>query len=150
LSLLVAASLSSAEPPRFGLSADEQQILDLTNKARQKNDLPPLKIDPVLTKVAREHSARMAEKGEMNHVLDGLNPADRVKKADYDFSLVGENIAFAENTPLAEVFQGWMDSKPHRENILRKDFTSIGLGLKRNAKGEIYYTQVFATPRDKK
>ena len=74
------------------LADDEKTILELTNKARAEKNLPPLTVNPLLTAAAKAHSANMAKKGEMNHVLDGKNPADRVKEAGYRYSWTGENI----------------------------------------------------------
>ena len=83
----------------------------------------------------------------MAHELDGKKPKDRVKEAGYDYSWVGENVAYGQNTPLSTIFQGWMDSKGHRENILRKEYEELGIGIAKNDKGEVYYTQVFGTPQ---
>jgi uncharacterized protein YkwD len=147
------ASLRGADPtdqPAPKLTADEAKILELTNEAREKEKLEPLKLNPVLTEVARAHSANMAKKGEMNHVLDGKKPSDRVKAAGYDYAWVGENIAQTDGEPPAGVFKHWMESPHHKENILREQFTEIGIGIARNDKGEIYYTQVFGSPRKKR
>src|SRR5262245_24426929 len=80
---------------KLTLSKEEQQILDLTNKAREEAKLPPLKPNLTLFKVARAHSANMAAKEEMNHVLDGKTPPDRIKAAGYQYSWAGENIAYS-------------------------------------------------------
>jgi uncharacterized protein YkwD len=135
-------------PPK--LSADEEKILDLTNAAREKEKLAPLKLNPVLTEVARAHSANMARRGEMNHVLDGKKPSDRVKAAGYDYAWVGENLAETDGDTPAVIFKRWMESPHHKENILRDTFTEIGVGIARNEKGEIYYTQVFGSPKKKR
>ncbi len=135
------------EPPKLVLSEEEQAILDLTNKAREKEKLAPLKPHPVLFAVARAHSANMAKQREMKHDLDGKNPAQRVKAAGYDYSWVGENIAMTEGDTPAGIFKDWMESKIHRENILKDVYQEIGIGVAKNDKGEVYYTQVFAAPR---
>jgi uncharacterized protein YkwD len=136
-------AVAGTNPP---LSADEKTILDLTNKAREEKSLPPLTLNPVLTKVARAHSANQAKQEKMAHVLDGKNPADRVKEAGYKYSWVGENVAKGENVTVRQVFDGWMNSEHHRDNILKADYREIGIGVARNAKGEVYYTQVFGAP----
>ena len=41
-----------------------------------------------------------------------------------------------------------MESKPHRENILKKEYEDIGISIARNAKGQTYFTQVFGTKRN--
>jgi uncharacterized protein YkwD len=145
---LVAADKSDIKDAP-SLSADEKTILDLTNKARTEQKLPPLTVDPILTSAARAYSAKMAAKGEMSHFLDGTNPAQRVKAAGYDYSWTGENLAEAENVTVPEVFEGWMKSKAHRDNILKEEYRDIGIGIARDDKGKIYYTQEFGKKRRK-
>jgi uncharacterized protein YkwD len=118
----------------------------MTNKARKENDLKPLTPDPRLFEAARKHSANMARQNKMDHILDGKNPFDRIKAAGYKYGYAGENVAFG-NIPIEETFKGWMDSPPHRKNILSPHFTQIGLGRVENAEGIAYYTQVFGSPR---
>jgi uncharacterized protein YkwD len=90
----------------------------------------------------------MLKQGKMEHVLDGKAPAQRVEATGYDYKRVGENIAWSDTSlPAEKIMKGWMDSEPHRKNILNPDFTEIGIGVARNDQGETYYTQVFATPR---
>jgi uncharacterized protein YkwD len=132
------------------LSKDEQRILDLTNEARAKEKLPPLKVNATLLKVARAHSANMARQGKMEHVLDGKKPSERIDKAGYDYRSCGENIGAAEKgATLDALFKGWMDSKVHRENILSPKFDEIGIGIATDDKGETYYTQDFGKRRPK-
>jgi uncharacterized protein YkwD len=135
------------QPPGLKLSAEEQQVLDLTNQAREKEKLPPLRPNPLLFAAARGHSGNMARQDVMDHVLDGKTPGDRVKDAGYRYSWVGENIAVTDGDTTARVFKGWMDSKGHREHILSDHFDEIGIGVARNDKGNIYYTQVFGSPK---
>lgn len=125
------------------LSPQEQQLLDLTNKERAKEELPPLTPNPVLFKIARAHSANMAKQEKMEHKLDGKGPADRAKDAGYRYARVGENVAWTEGGSLKEVVKGWMESEGHRANILHKDYREIGLGIVEDKKGEQYLTQVF-------
>jgi uncharacterized protein YkwD len=146
---LLALAADKPEPKKFELTRDEQTLLELTNKARAAEKLPPLKADPILFQVARAHSANMLKKGEMKHELDGKNPVQRVEASGYDYKRVGENIAWTQDAPVEIAMKTWMESKVHRDNILNSNYTEIGLGLAGNAKGEVYYTQVFATPRKK-
>jgi uncharacterized protein YkwD len=135
------------DEPELKLSKGEQAVLDLTNKAREKEELPPLKPNALLCKAARGHSANMSKQRELNHVLDGKNPADRVKDTGYQWASVGENIANGDDLTPAGAVELWMNSPPHKKNILSKDYTEIGIGIVRNDKGDVYYTQVFASPR---
>jgi uncharacterized protein YkwD len=127
------------------LSKEEQAILDLTNKEREKEKLPPLRVNAKLLQSARAHSANMAKQNKMDHVLDGKEPKDRVKEIGYEYMHMGENVAYGQRTA-ADVLKVWMNSPGHRMNILRKEFTEIGIGVERSSKGVPYYAQVFGTP----
>jgi uncharacterized protein YkwD len=145
-------SLVRADPPapegkdKFQLSKVEQRLLELTNAERKKQDLPPLRPDPRLFKAARAHSANMARQEKMDHILDGKTPFDRIKNAGYGYGFAGENVGFAD-ADVEDVMKAWMASPAHRDNILKRQFTDIGLGAAGTDKGIVYYTQVFASPR---
>jgi uncharacterized protein YkwD len=128
----------------FKLTEDEQGIIDLTNAERTgaETKLKPLKMNQKLMVAARKHAENMAMQDKLEHVLDDKNPADRVKAAGYKYKLVGENIAWGGKTPKV-VVGGWMESEPHRKNILTPEYTEIGVGMVKNAKGEPYWAQVF-------
>jgi uncharacterized protein YkwD len=150
LALALAAGRAAAEDKKdetkFKPSEYEQMILDLVNKERAKEKLPELKPNAILFKMAREHSANMAKQGKQDHFLDGKGPLERAKDAGYK-GAVGENVAAASFDTPADVVQGWMESKGHRENILRKEFVEIGVGMARSDKGDYYFTLTFGVPR---
>lgn len=146
--LVLSTWTSQADEPKFQPTAQEKKLLDLTNAERKKEELPPLQLNPTLTKLARAHSKNMAKQGKMEHTLDDKSPRDRINEAKYEYRTFGENIAYEEgDIDMPAVMKGWMDSPGHRKNILNKDFTAIGVSLATNGKGETYYTQVFARPR---
>src|SRR4051794_2575049 len=119
LALVALPALGRGEEPKeFKLSADVQKILDLTNAERAKEDLPPLKPNPRLTAAARAHSANMARQEKMAHELDGKKPADRAEDAGYEWSRIGENVAYGQNVSIERIMKGWMESEGHRKNIL--------------------------------
>lgn len=147
--LTLAFAEDKDESKNIKLSEDEQTIFDLTNKAREKEKLPPLKLNALLTRVARAHSANMAKQGKLSHELDGKNPSQRIKDAGYAASWGGENVANADGYTASAIFDMWMESKAHKENILKDKYKEIGIGVAKNAKGEVYYTQVFGTPKQR-
>ena len=148
---LLAAAVPAREkkepPPPGPMTEEEKTLLDLVNKERDKEKLPALKSDDRLRKAARGHSENMAKQGKLEHVLDGKRPGDRVDAVGYDFSRLGENIAFNDGGTPEEVVKGWMESKAHRDNILKKEFKETGVAVATDAKGVKYITQVFAAPR---
>jgi uncharacterized protein YkwD len=128
----------------FKLSAEEQGVIDLTNAERKKADksLEPLKMNPKLMEAARKHAANMAAQEKLEHELDCKTPADRAEAAGYEWSAIGENIAQGQETP-KKVVAGWMDSPPHRGNILNSEYTEIGVAVAKSKSGELYWVQVF-------
>ena len=135
---------------KLELSKEEQTVLELTNKEREKEKLPALKPNKLLFEAARAHTANMAKKGEMNHELDGKNPSQRVKAVGYDYAWVGENIAAGEQWSLPGLMEAWMKSDHHRENILKEQYDEIGIGAVKGSDGKIYYTQVFGAQKRRK
>ena len=145
LLVLPTAAGRTEETPK--LTDPEQKILDQTNKERAAKDLPPLMLNPTLTKVARAHSANMAKQGKMDHVLDGKKPGDRLLDAGYDYADFGENIASGQNWSVDAVMKGWMESPQHRKNILSDEVNEIGVGIASDDKGTDFYTVEFGKRR---
>jgi uncharacterized protein (TIGR03000 family) len=141
----------SAKPVRtpgegaFKLSTEEQEILDLTNKEREKTGLAPLRANAKLVKAARDHSANMARLEMLDHELEGKGPGERLAAVEYASSGWGENCAAGQRTPAAAV-ESWMNSEGHRGNILNGSYEEIGVAVANSTGGGRYWTQVFARP----
>lgn len=119
-------------------AASELQIYELTNLVRTNYDVPELIWDEETREVAYEHSQDMYETETFSHNSDKYgNLADRLKRHDVFYETAGENIAF-QYTDSVAVVSGWLNSKGHRETLLNKDFTHIGVGVYQK-----YYTQNF-------
>ncbi len=106
----------------------EAKMLILVNEERQKAGLKPLKFDPEMLPVAREHSKDMFARGYFSHeTREGLSPFDRMKKAKIRFMAAGENLALGQT--LAICHRGLMNSPGHRKNILNPLFGRVGIGI---------------------
>jgi uncharacterized YkwD family protein/spore coat assembly protein SafA len=106
----------------------EEQVLVLVNQERSKAGLKPLQMDWQLQRVARTKSCDMATKGYFSHSSPTYgSPFDMMKQFGITFKTAGENIASGQRTP-SEVMQSWMQSTGHRENILKPEYTHIGVG----------------------
>ena len=127
------------------LTPDERAVLDLTNAERKAAGLPALRPHPTLTRLARSHSAAMARLNELGHDVGGTTFDDRVKASGYKVRAAGENVGKGYATPKAAV-GGWMNSDPHKANVLGEGFTEIGVGIAESEDGTRYWTQVFAAP----
>ena len=106
----------------------ETAVLSLVNQQRQNQGLKPLQMDWELQRVARTKACDMAQKGYFSHTSPTYgSPFDMMKQFGITFKSAGENIAQGQRTP-QEVMDAWMKSQGHRENILKPDFTHIGVG----------------------
>ncbi|MDG9724565.1 CAP domain-containing protein [Streptomyces sp. DH41] len=126
-----------------GLARTTAEVVDLTNRERAGAGLPALAVDARLTRAAQAHSADMVARDFYSHTdPDGGKPWDRAAAAGATRRTVGENIACGQRSP-ADVVEGWMNSPGHRANILKADFTHIGIGLACGGRSGTYWTQVF-------
>ena len=106
----------------------EEKMLELVNKERAKEGLSPLRADPEIRKVAREHSRDMFQRGYFAHVNpDGKNPFDRMRAANIQFTAAGENLALAQTVEIAHT--NLMNSPGHRANIMNPAFGRLGIGI---------------------
>lgn len=138
------------KPKKFELTPNEAKLLELTNQERKKENLPPLVVNLLLSKVARAHSENMARQQKMEHKLDDKTPFDRMRAAGYKFMTGAENIAAGEDgASLEGIMKAWMESKDHKANILYSEFTEIGVGISRDKDGQLWITQLFGRPLKK-
>ena len=106
-----------------------QKLYELTNNERKKYNLPPLNYNKQLAEAAYKKALDMFNKNYWAHFgPNGETPWDFILSAGYQYEYAGENLAknflFSEN-----VISAWMNSKTHRENILRKEYTDIGFAV---------------------
>lgn len=125
-------------------------LLKLTNNARLSIGLKPLQLHVLLEQVAKNHAIMMAQHGYFDHVdHQGRAVGERLLQLGYNYRWAGENIS-AGKADAEAVFNWWMTSSAHRENILKPDYTVTGFGYcyipeDRNAYFH-YWVQVFASP----
>ncbi|MFL0251805.1 CAP domain-containing protein [Clostridium neuense] len=123
--------------------SQENEVAKLVNVERSKVGLPPLKLNWELSRVARVKSQDMSDKNYFSHNSPTFGSTfSLIGKYGIVYSAAGENIAYGYTTPSA-VMNGWMNSPGHRANILGKQYNQIGVGMVKNSKGQLYWTQVF-------
>ena len=106
----------------------EVQVQELVNRERSTQGLRPLQMDWELQRTARVKACDMAQKGYFSHTSPTYgSPFDMMKQFGISYKTAGENIAQGQRTP-EEVMQSWMNSSGHRANIMKSDFTHIGVG----------------------
>lgn len=144
---------AEAGPPAApgGVKAEEADdpvladLVELHNRERAKEDLPPLKVSAKLRAAAKVQADDMAEREKMAHEgSDGSTPSERIARQDYRNRGSGENVAYGQ--PSAEaVMRAWMDSPGHRKNILG-NFGEIGVARAKSKEGEIFWCVDFGLP----
>src|SRR3954471_16412641 len=123
----------------------EVAVLKIVNEQRHSAGLKPLEMDWELERVARVKSQDMADKGYFSHQSPTYgSPFDMMKQFGISFKTAGENIASGQRTP-QEVMQSWMNSQGHRENILKPEYTHIGVGYCAGGSMGHMWTQMFIT-----
>jgi uncharacterized YkwD family protein len=111
-----------------GVSAEEQQMLELVNKARASAGVKPLAFDTELQKVARLKAQDMVEKNYFSHQSPTYgSPFDMMRQFGISFKSAGENIA--GNQTVQGAFNAWMNSEGHKQNILNGNFNYTGIGI---------------------
>jgi uncharacterized protein YkwD len=132
----------------------EQAIIQKTNEFRKSKDLDAVETDESLSQAAKKFAGFMARTGKYGHRANDMTPAERAEAAGYDYCVVRENIAYRTNSgevtanSLIDVFvQGWIDSPPHRENILADYVTETGVGVATTDSVTYYAVQMFGRPR---
>lgn len=157
---------STAAPPPGGTSlagishpeALERKIFEFVNDERKKNGLSTLQPEGTLDTIARGHSDDMLARNFFEHVNpDGLAASDRIAIQHRRLiGLTGENIWMSSGLNPSEIDKlanemmygekGWMNSPGHRANILRPEYTHLGVGIAVKDL-EVRATQNFAAVR---
>jgi len=124
----------------------DQELLNLVNQYRSQHGLRALSLSQKLDQAADKFSNRMASGNFFSHT-DPSNRStfsSRIRAEGYNGGWTGENIAAGRNTAAA-VLQQWIDSPPHRANILNPNFTHMGIGYAYNASSTYghYWSQTF-------
>lgn len=132
----------NVKPPGAEITAEEQEMIDLVNQARQAAGLKPLIADAELAKVARIKSQDMVDQQYFSHQSPTFgSPFEMMKQFGITFQSAGENIAC--NQTVVAAHQALMNSQGHRENILNESFTHIGIGIVDGGPCGKMFTQMF-------
>jgi len=145
---------SASNETTSAFTEEEVQLLELTNKERAAHkNLKPLKMNKILTDVARSQSSSMASRRHLSHTVKGRDFACRIKESGYPVAKAGENVARSIDAAdfMGDAMKMWMKSPAHRNNILNPCFTEIGIGIAQTSGGDSrYFTQIFGSPKIKK
>jgi len=137
----------------------EAQIIELTNVYRGRQSLGAVTANSSLTKAARAYAKYLADTGTFSHTADGREAGDRITSAGYQWCLNSENLAlhldsrgFEAHALAEKSVEGWINSPPHRANLVAPEVTEIGVGVARAPDKDPKYisVQLFARPQSLK
>lgn len=135
-------------PSRPDPSIEMQALVELVNAERTARGLVALRFSSQLQDAALAHTRNQAADGRLYHIDpdDGSNAGQRIRRAGYEFSAWGENLATGALTA-EDAMNGWMANFSHCRNILNPAFTEIGVGFVIEGAGiGHFWTQIFARP----
>ena len=135
VSVLTLVALSLNTGPAAATTDKEQALHGFINEARNSKGLGHLRLSDRLSKIARTHSADMADGGK---VLYHSCLTCRIES--WDWSIAGENVGTAGT--IGRVHRLFMQSPSHRANILRSPFRTVGVGVIESG-GRLWVTQIF-------
>ena len=106
----------------------KQAMIDRHNNTRDTYGLPDLMTNQLLTQIAQDQADYIALIGDPVHVdAAGGHVDDRATAIGYPWTHIGENVAFA--TTASSVYNLWLGSAPHLDNITDANYTDIGVGV---------------------
>lgn len=145
---------------RLDTAAIEWAIHRRVNEIRASRGLGQLRMSASIRAAARNHSRDMAANGFLAHEgSDGSSFHDRFEAAGVTcrvdtetprwVATGAENVAFRRSAETNEtaigraIVEQWMNSRPHRENILTGYWRREGVGVAVAPNGTVYATQNF-------
>lgn len=124
------------------LTADEKEIFDAINRAREEAGLASLKIDDDLQNICRIKAQEMVEKGYFSHQSPTYgSPFEMLKKEQISYKVAGENIA--GNSDNKKAVDAWMNSESHKSNIINNSYNYTGVAVVNSQKYGKIYVQMF-------
>jgi uncharacterized protein YkwD len=147
------ATLASSSSPMNAFQAVQQLALELVNRDRAAEGLPPMQVDVQLAQAAQHHAEDMLRRNYFSHYSpEGQTPTDRLTAVG-GAGFPSENIVMREssrfrhiNIQALEEFQDqWMHSPKHRHSLMNPRLEKFGYGLAIDpASGRTFAVQMFS------
>ncbi|WP_223634768.1 S-layer homology domain-containing protein [Planococcus sp. 4-30] len=127
-----------------GVTSVAYDTIALVNEKRQAAGVGKVLEDPELSKIAQLKAEDMARNNYFDHTSPtyGL-PWEMAVDLGYPTNQVGENLASGYITA-DETVMAWMESPGHKDNLLLKSYTVIGVGYMEDSDGFPYWVHMYA------
>ena len=138
-------SASQPKPPQIDQPAPDTSpagVLAAVNQFRAEAGVAPVSLDSSLNHVAQLKADDMGKNNYFDHTSPTYGSVfDMLGSFGIIYSVAGENISQGPTSAYG-VVEFWMTSPGHRANILRSNFTKMGVGYC-NVNGITYWAQIF-------
>ena len=136
----VAQPIAASAPAAASSDTIEMQMWRTINSYRAQRGVPPLALDPLISKASAIQVDDMIANNFLEHTgSDGSRPIDRMRRVGAQVQWASENISMeCAKDPATAVknIQAWMIAEPyadglynHHWNILYKGYTRIGISF---------------------
>lgn len=146
-------SLAVLKPGVLGYSSEItiEKVFEQTNLERQKEGLPPLKYNQILSQSAADKARDMFAYDYWAHNSpQGKTPWDFFRGQGYEYSTAGENLA-RDFYDTDNLIRAWMKSPTHKANIVSPKYLELGVAVVNGTLNGVKTTLVvqhFGTPLD--
>lgn len=140
-SVVASTAPAQAATPAFGgvlLNGFESRLVTDMNAARHAAGLGPLAVAGGTTELARSWAEHLAAVGTLSHnpnLLTGLET-----HGSYNWTFAAENVGYGPASSADTLFNAYMNSAPHRANILAPEAHFVGVGAVATAAGVEFNT----------
>ncbi len=136
LAMVLAAGLllGTMAPAVAAVSAREKKLFHKINNARQTHGRKTLDLSVKISKMARNHSEKMAKQGKLSHSCLSC------KFQGWNWDALAENVGTGPG--VKAVHKKFMSSPGHRSNILGTQYHKVGVGIVQG-KGKLWVTEIF-------
>ncbi|MDP3339365.1 CAP domain-containing protein [Frigidibacter sp.] len=155
---LALSACATGEPPRLGPDGKpmprayliqpgtegevQYRLLDSVNALRSARGATPLQLNSALNAAAATHSRDMAVQNRPWHFgSDGSSPIDRVRRAGYMGTMLGENISETFETEL-ETLSAWMGDATTAAVVVDPAARDLGFAWYQEPSGKLWWTMI--------
>lgn len=125
------------------IRALEAEVIRLVNVERARVGRQALVENNELSRIARIKSQDFITNNYFSHNSPTYgSPFNMMRSFGINFTAAAENIAKGQGSA-EDAMRNWMNSQGHRANILNSTYNQIGVGVARDSKGVLYWTQMF-------
>ncbi len=132
-----ACSMLASVPAQADIAADEAAFVTMINDLRRSKNLPELEVHPDLIQPCREWASHLADIGELQHA------SDLAAGVSVYWTKLGENVGVAPIDRAEAMFDAFVASPTHYQNLVDPAFSFVGVGVVYDDDGRMWTAHRF-------